>query len=428
MGPSSWSTCIRSALHYGRHNVGKVALLTVTTGSAIAFATYLRRQVSVMADTIHGERLQGARKLQTVFMSNSQSICTAFRNLLPKLRSLLSNSAAIDTSHALSRLRERPTDLAEKHALWQQVKVSSITHLASSVYLTALLYSFLSLQMNLLARYNMLEDVLGAPVQALPGGPLAPSTSKAFLDLVLRVVLDETRVCRIVQRIERIVTNVTADMSLGTMPSIDEIEKVVGTVLTKAWSAAQDESEHVQLDDDGSDSRDEPGFVDVPLSVMVHECLFDDMGSDCEHNEQNRSDANYVWLIGECLDLCEVLDFNGFVYNNMLVSLSFVMWRMRKDMETADGYKPVPYARLLARFTSTASTVMTCNVSETRNESFDEGSIGTAIAEKDNMDRWLRKDELATHFGASVFLSGEKDSSGNMSDNSLRTGMTAPIV
>lgn len=402
---------MRSVIQYGRHNLGKVALFTVTTGGVVAAATYLRRQVSYVNDTVHAERLEGARKLQSVFMSNSQSICAAFRNLLPKLRYLLAECAAVDTSVALSRLRERPSDPGEKHALWQQVKLASITHLCSAVYLTALLYSFLSLQMNLLARYNVTDDALFAPVQTLPAGPLTAGSSKCFLDLVLRVVLDEHRVDHIVKRMEQMVQSATADINLGDTPSMEEIENLLSKILNNAWNGTQN------CENDGEH------FPDMSLSAMLHECLFDDVGRDCENREQTNSDVNYSWLIGECLDLCEVLDFNSVVHGNIMVCLSYVMWRMRNDMETEDGYKLTSFARLLARFSSMASTVMTCQAPSSPADPNNETAGGAIVSPtgtgNDCLDRWLCKDGMGTHFAASVFLSGEKESSVGMSDQSF---------
>lgn len=404
----SLSGYLRSGLSFARRNAGKIAMVTVAAGTAVAVTTYFKRQANAVSAAIHSERTQGARKLRAVFVANSQSICTAFRNLLPNLRMLVSECTPVDTSRALGRLRERPADLAEKQALWQQVKIASITHLASSIYLTALLYSFLSLQMNLLARYNMPEDTLEAPVQPLPGGPLSANASKAFLDLVLQVVLNQNQVSLAVHRIECVVRASTSDLDLAQTPSMDEVEDLYTTILNRSWSDAQ-------CTDNGEDGGNQTDFINAfgeqngtSLSAMLHEWLFDEVGGQRGIIGENNSDINYVWLIGEFLDLCEVLNFNNFVLNNTMVVRDFVMRRMRDNVTDGDTCKRSTYARLLARFSSMASTVLSCREQFAGNESSQEGDAIPMVS-RDNLDRCIAEDEVGTYFAASVFLSGEKE-------------------
>lgn len=395
---------IRNGLSFARRNAGKIALFSLATGTIVAASTYFRRQARAVSAAIHAERLQGARKLRTVFLSNSLSICTAFRNLLPNLRGLVTACESVDTSQALGRLRERPADLAEKHTLWQTVKVASITHFASSIYLTALLYSFLSLQMNLLARYNMPDETLDAPVQPLPGGPLSATTSKSFLDLVLHTVLNQRSVNLVVCRIERVVQSITQDMDLTETPCMYDIENLFTCILNKSWNDAQ----YMPQDDEKKDEQVRSESANnVSLSAMLHGWLFDDIGKHRNEDADDLSNVNYVWLVGELLDLCEVLDFNQYVYNNMTVVCNYVMRQLRNDVDLGEVSKRPTFARLLARFSSMASMLLSPR------GSLDGQSESYPMAGRDGLDRCIAEDELGAYFAASVFLSGEKDKPGS---------------
>lgn len=403
----------QSFSQYIRRNRGKIAIIAVSAGAAFAAVAYLRRLETIakahssllsIGDDVQRERLEGGRRLRQTYQSNLQSIRRAFCTLLPNLRALIAATDAVQTARALERLRERPSDLAEKQALWQVVKNASLTHLVSAIYTTALLYSFLSLQLNLLARYSLGEDALHASVQSLPAGPLSSASSKRYLDIALRVVLDPSHISDVVSHIQNTVSSATIDLDLAHTPSVDELQELLQSITTEAWNGG------VQHKNGGTTNENSPSRsfssahynVNAPLSQKLRQWLSDDITRDCRNSTLD--DKNYEWLVGETLDLCEVLDFNSIVYNNTMVVCACVVHRLRQDVElTNQAAKAPTFARLFARFTSLATTTLSYH------ESADGSDAVTPAVDEDTVDRWLVKDEAATHFGASVFLSGERD-------------------
>lgn len=409
----------RSIFQYARRNRGKIAIITVSAGAAIAVVTYLRRLetiakthaslASIGDDSVQNERREGGRRLHQAYQSNLQSIRRAFCTLLPNLRALIAATDAVQTARALGRLRERPSDLAEKQALWQVVKNASLTHLISAIYTTGLLYSFLSLQLNLLARYSLSGDALHAPVQSLPSGPLSSTSSKRYLDLALRVVLDPSHVSDIVTRIQRVVSSATIDFDLAHTPSVDELHNLLQSIIDMAWSGEEEQGGNGETENEDSLSRSSSSTqcnTGAPLNQNLQQWLFEDVAQDCHsHNDSASRDKNYEWLVGETLDLCEVLDFSSIVYNNTMVVCACVVHRLRRDVEpTSQTAKAPTFARLFARFSSLATTVLSY-----RENPNGDNAIITSVADDDTVDQWLIKDEAASHFGASVFLSGERD-------------------
>lgn len=409
----------RSFSQYVRRNRGKIAFITVSAGAAIAAVTYLRRLetitkndaslASIGDDSVQNERREGGRRLHQAYQSNLQSIRRAFCTLLPNLRALIAATDAVQTARALGRLRERPSDLAEKQALWQAVKNASLTHLISAIYTTALLYSFLSLQLNLLARYSLSGDALNAPVQSLPSGPLSSTSSKRYLDLALQVALDPSHISDIVTRIQSVVSSATINLDLTHTPSAGELHNLLQSIINKAWSGEEEHGGNGETDNQDSLSRSSSGTqcnTSTPLNQNLQQWLFEDVAQHCHpHISSASSDKNYEWLVGETLDLCEVLDFNSIVYNNTMVVCAYVVNRLQRDVEpTSQTTAKAPtFARLFARFSSLATTVLSYH------ENPDGDNAITSVADDDTVDQWLIKDETASHFGASVFLSGERD-------------------
>lgn len=425
-----------------------MALFTVTAGTAIAVSTYFRRQVDAINESMNAERVQGALRHRLIFVSNSHSIRHAFRNLLPTLRSLIADCEHVDTSRALTRLRERPSDLAVKQELWQQVKTASLTHLLTSVYMSALLYGFLTLQMNLLARYNVpgAERDARHGMQALPGGSLASPTSKRFLDLVLILVLDGSIVRQVAACVQRAVLQLTADFDLAHTPNVEEVDALLRSILMRAWEGTPSApsgttlaGDHIatnghQIDDADKSRYDEGKSGNVhsesegkchSLRDTLRQSLFEDMAQQCSRGVNERIqngantrsfDANYAWLVCESLDLCEVLDFSQLVLSTAHVVTSFAVDRMRNDVENGINGKAQTFARLMARFSSMGSTVVTSR----EGDAGDDCDGGDGMQTED-VDQWLLWDQGIKDFGASVFVSGEKDGS------SMSNGLTMDL-
>lgn len=368
-----------------------------------------------MNDALHAERLVGAKRLRSVFTSNSESIRTAFQNLLPNLRTLIAASPCVATASILARLRERPSN-SEKHSLWQRLMIASITHIISSIYLTALLHSFLTLQMNVLARYNLPDDVAdGAPPWQLPSGPLASTTSKSFLDLTLLVALNKEHINSVISHIERVVKSKAASIDLASTPSTEELSTLFTEILEKSWNdpTSSEHSEH------GREEEEEEieASINPSLSSLMQSWLYDQVGAHCGDIHPLNKDNNYKFLVGELLDLCEVLDFNQYVLNNAYVARDFVMRRLWNEIDSEEVTKRPTFARLLARFGSLATLLLShrkqapSDVDGATVSPSDNGLSSNVRADADDVDYWLAKNDVGMYFAASVFLSGERDTS-----------------
>lgn len=391
---SAWvPTSVQSGLRFARRNGGKIALFTLATGSAIAAATYMRRQFRAVNESLEVERAEGARKLRAVFIANSQTVRSAFRALLPVARDILAGADRVDSSIYITKLRAKPKDRKEKQELWEKVKLASVTHLVSAVYIAAVLHSILSLQMNLLARYT--NSSLDAPVQALPSG-LSAATSKRFLDLARKNLLDRSRVDSIVGRIEQIVKVQAQSIGLTERVGIVDIERLCTNVLigieTDVPKCDTDE------DSDGTGERTK----DAPLS-SPQQWLFSGDDDDPDTSASVGPDSNYEWLVQESLDLCEILGFSGVVFSNASAVLSYALSDVKEEMSMSETR--LPFAHLLPRL-----DVMAARIFPKTKTDDDEGKddIGPGLIETD-LEVMLSGAEESARFAASVFLSGEKE-------------------
>lgn len=375
-----------------RRNSGKIALFALASGSAIAAATYMRRQMRVVDESLEVERTTGARKLRAVFMANSQTVRSAFRALLPIVKDILSGMDRVNASQYVAKLREKrekPFSRKEKQELWDKVKVASVTHLMSSTYIMAVLYGALALQMNLLARYT--NSNLDAPVQALPSGTLSAVTSKNFLDLARKNLLESKRVDFITQRIEEIVKIHVQDTGLAERLSHIDIECLCANILGA-------------LEADGLLEENERGSVTDELPAVdnlgsAHHWLFR-YGDSLSNTPASISrDANYEWLVQESLDLCEVLDFNGVVFNSASSVLSFALADFRDEM--SNEQKELPFAHILPRFEGMVQRILPA--------AKDDNENGVPVLVESDLEGILSSGEESARFAASVFLSGEKE-------------------
>lgn len=389
-----WLPSVQSALRFARRNAGKIALFTVAAGSAIAATTYIRRQISAVDESMQQERAEGARRLRAAFIANTNTVKAAFCALLPLAREVLLNTEQINSSAYIERLRSKPKDRAEKQELWEKVKLSSLTHLVSAIYIVALLHSFLLLQMNLLARYT--NSSPNAPVQSLPAGQLTGDTSKRFLDLSRARILARGRVDAIVRRVEELVQSNMQDVSLAKRISLSDVEGI----LTNILGAIEAEKSHGDGDDEGNLSAG----CDNPL-ISVHIWLLNDSdgSQDSADGTASVTDRNLEWLVQESLDLCEVLDFQGVVESSTYIVLAHALSCLREQLDP--NVPQLPYAQFLARFDRVASELFA-----TVNENGDEENVSETLSPLQGLGRSLSESEDSARFGASVFLSGEKES------------------
>lgn len=399
----SWlPSYVRSGLSFARRNGGKIALFTMAAGSALAATAYMRRQLTAVNASVEHERIEGARRLRAVFVANSQTVKAAFCSLIPLAREVLLASEQVNSASYVEQLRNKPKGRAEKRGLWEEVKVASITHLVSAVYIAALLHSFLLLQMNLLARYT--NSNLDAPVQPLPRGALSSATSKRYLDLSRSQILRSEKVKVIVQRIKDLVRSNTQTISLTERIGIEDVECVLANILGTM------EAEKSPLENTRSATDHGDGVKKDPLQSVHIWLLSDCIASGANEDQQTGDrDLNFEWLVQESMDLCDVLDFQGLVESSMYSALAHALSCLKEDLGPDEP--ELPFAHFLARFDRLGSDILSTS---NRNSETDDG-LGIEIKSL-GLDQPLSETEDCARFAASVFLSGEKERSDGSND------------
>ena len=392
MSRSLTSSYFRSGLSYIRRHAGKIAFITLATTGAVAAASYMRKQVHAVNQSIETERVEGARRLRLVFVKNNKMICSAFRVLLPKIGALLDSSEAVDVHEQLEKLRQKPKNKDEKQKLWNHVKEASITHLIASVYLLSLLYSLLALQMNLLARYAHVN--VDAPVQSLPSGSLQTKTSKRFLELTRKNLLNSDQILRLITSIKSIVRTHVSKMNLTAMTSIDDVKDMCRNIL-----------QDLHLDKEST--QEESVAADDPLSETMDNSLWDWALRDenLNEDEDDANDLDYEFLIHEAIDLGEVLDFGELITHNSCITLSYALNCLKQDLELSQKKNPLPFAHLFAHFSDIGSRLL----SDPMIEQKDEETTTIIDGELSELETRLSEDLHTSRFAACVFLSGEKE-------------------
>lgn len=389
----------QSGLRFARRNSAKIVLFTIAAGAAVTAATYMRRQLAVVNESLASERAEGARKLRVIFVGNMHAVRATFRALLPVMASSLGNVRALDSSECLVRLRERP-GLAEREQLFGTLRVAAVTRLASTVYIVSVFYCVLSLQMNLIARY--FNANLDAPVQALPSGLLSDLTSKRFLDVARSKLLRPHCIDSIVRQIEQVVRVHVEGIGLTERVGLAEVECLFVNILCDIGTKG------MNFEIAGSSASDSD--TDVPTTPKpLQQWLFENGLYECDADGGEREDANYKWLLTESLDLCEILDFNSVVQSTTKDVLSYAMSELKEVLFSRESEcTSRPFAHFFARFEGVASDMF--KVSD-NNDGDDR--VSTSVPK---LERVLSEAQDCARFSASVFLSGEKESEQQQTD------------
>lgn len=352
---SANSTHFTSLMRFVRRNSGRLTFLTLTAGGLVVAYRYFRTQMNTVNSTLEAERVAGARSLRAVFLANKNTIQKAYMALLPEIGAILSACESIDCSAILKRLRERPP-LQEKASLWERLKIASVTHLVTAIFLIVTVHVTISMQINLLARYS--AYYADAPVQSLPSGDLQPSTSKSFLDLCRRV-LSNTDVDGLTKQVEAEVRANVKDVKLTAVYDAQRVE----CLLSNCIRGLSEESKMHSL------SRLPEYWFRNELRTL---------------REESEREKNLDWLLEESLDLCECLDVSEVVESSSFDVVHHLCEQLGQEM-TNGSAKGLPFAHLLARFEKLSKSLFT-------------GEIENVV----------RDNESGVQFAACVFLSGEK--------------------
>lgn len=392
---NSFSICrsLRSGLRFSRRHSTKIALFTLTAGAAVAFAAYLRSQLAAVNASLESHRIAGARNLRLIFLSNVNAVRLAFRPLMAVSSEVFQQIPMVDSTVYLQPLRTGVVkDRAEKRQLWEGVKVAAVTRLISSVYVVAIVYAVLCLEMNLVARYT--NSTTEAPIQGLPAGRLRETTVKTFLEQVKGRLLALDCVQHMVTRVEKLVRRDISRIPLTERLALRDVQYLFVSVLNEVSKPECDET-------GGSDGTDD-GAKGLAVQVLQTWVL---VGGNSPRDVDFAAvtDPNLDWLIKESLDLCEILEFDRVVQANAGVVLNSVMSWLKDDVFDGDNSseKRVPFAQLFARFDALAVRLLREANQDSGGHESGEGSGG--------LDKVLAESEHSAQFAASVFLSGEKE-------------------
>ncbi|CAN8077256.1 unnamed protein product [Agarophyton chilense] len=341
-------------MRFVRRNSGRLTFLSLTAGGLVAAYSYFRSQMNTVNSSIEAERAAGARSLRAIFLSNKNTVRTAYVALLPDLGAILAACENIECSAVLGRLRERPGS-QEKALLWEKLKIASTVHLVSAIFLASTVYATVSLQINLLARYT--GYYADAPVQSLPGGDLQSNTSRRFLALCRRV-LTPVNIEEIAEKVERAIRETVKEVRLTAVYDVQRVECLLANCV-RAVHDGEEKNRISRLPENWFRTETEP--------------------------EEEETDCNLHWLYEESLDLCDCLDVCGVIENYCFAAVRFVCEKLSDEMSSGSS-KGLPFAHLLARFEKVSKALF-----------FGE------------IERSLRNNEFGVHFAACVFLSGEKE-------------------
>eukprot|EP00177_Eucheuma_denticulatum_P007662 GFKZ01013941.1.p1 GENE.GFKZ01013941.1~~GFKZ01013941.1.p1 ORF type:complete len:442 (-),score=56.47 GFKZ01013941.1:701-2026(-) len=403
---NSFSICrsLRSALRLSRRHSKKIAFFTLTAGAAVALATYIRSQLAAVNASLENHRIAGARNLRLIFLSNVNAIRLAFRPLMAVAAEVFQLIPMVDSTVYLQPLqRGVVTDRVEKRQLWEGIKVAAVTRLISSVYVVAIVYAVLCLEMNLIARYT--SSTTEAPIQGLPAGRLQETTVKTFLERVKARLLAVDCVQHMVAKVEKLVRRDVSQTPLTMRLTLFDVQSLFEKVLAKV---GEPESGEIG----GSVGTD-----DVPKGLAVQVLQTRVLAGDDSQPEVDCSvarDPNLDWLLKESLDLCEILEFDRVVQGNADAVLKCVMSWLKADVFDGENSseKTVPFATLFARFDALAVRLL--REASQDSEDHDSGVGGPGL------DKVLAESEYSAQFAASVFLSGEKERERPQSQSSDR--------
>lgn len=403
---------------YVARNKRRVALFSMASVGAAAALVYARRQYSAMTAAIDAERVSGARSLRAVYAASRRTVESTLRALLGPGRERVFACDASNPDALVARLKAM-TDGAEKRETWELLKVTAIVRLVVSVYYIVAVYTVLLLQVNLVARYSTAD--VDAPIANLEGGRLELESKQRFLSVARRRLFEEGGIEGLVALVEQAAAEVVGPVRLTEKVGPDDVRTLLRRICRRVESrcglrAGADDGLDGPADSVAAQSSDRQVLnASWLLTVPADGGSAHDGGQVCG--------SNVRLLVDECLDLCDVLDYDALVRTNVdalmdvaggLVDAS--LW----GVSSADGGGKVAFAPVIAKIANVSKTVL--GTAERRRGS--ERLSLEACAPADVAGHGTQMDgpfvdallQVAScdAFGAAVFLSGERSAaSGN---------------
>lgn len=408
------------ALGYIRRNKQRVALMSTAFACTAGAVVYARQQYNAMTAALDAERVNGARGLRAVYLASRRTVESTLRALLVPGRDRV---FACDASNpdALVDFLKTVKDEAEKRQTWDTLKIAAIVRLVSSVYYLVEIYLILLVQVNLVARYSTAD--VDAPIQELARAKLDLETKQKFLSVARRRLFEDGGIERLVAVVEEATTEVVGPVRLTERVGPDDVRNLLRRIcrLVEAKSATA-VAGHSELPTDGPDAGSGISRADTDvlsarwLLTASTNLLCTEEGSEGDDDDLN---ANVMFLLDECLDLCDVLQHDVALRTSVdalmdvaggLVDAS--LW----GISSAESGGKVAFAPVIARIANVsklvldggqralakkrASREMTVSAEQLCVDRPADGPFVDALLEVSACDA----------FGAAVFLSGERSS------------------
>lgn len=397
-----------SGVRYVRQNRRRVALISVGGFVTAAAALYVRQQYRSLTRVFDEERSRGAQALRSVYTGSRRTIEETLRRLLAPGRQRISSCSGADPDSLLVAAR-KASDSAEKRELFEKAKIATFVRLIASIYYAVTLYGVLLVQVNLIARYSSSDA--DAPVEALPGGVLTLETKQAFLALARCRLFEEGGVQNLVAIVSEAAEEIVGPVSLRRETGPDDLRALLRTVChvverRTGLGLEAEYSTRQRLSGMGLDSH----TLDPHYLMSKSQ---DDWQTAC-----GSDDANLRHLMIEAQDLCDELDYCGFVRAAVDVMLDATGGMVDGFVWGVSPGKKVPFASVIAKLAHVSRDVLGTGAMSTADASQAEGETacnGDDSADDSGYMSALLHAAAGDRLGAAVFLSGEKSTTGSHS-------------
>jgi hypothetical protein len=390
----------RTSLRYARRNSHKVVLVSIVSVSAAAAVLYARRQYVAITEALDAERSHGARSLRAVYGASRRTVDATLRALLRPGRERVFSCRAANPDLLVARLKTELSG-AEKKQTWEQLKVAAFVRLVVSVYYVVIVYVVLLVQVNLVARYSTAD--VDAPIEGLGSGELGLESKQRFLSLARRRLFEDGGIELLTDMVAEATEDVVGPVKLSAKVGADDVRDMLRDVCRLVNSRGG-------LFNVTSDRDLDAGNREQPLVLTARWLMAD--------GDATAEDESVQLLVNEVMDLCEALGFETLIQSSvdalMDVAGAIVdgyVW----DMSGAERGGKVALAPIVAKVANTSHEVLVgdreVSLGATNGELLGLQSESESLADSPFVGALLQLSACQI-FGAGVFLSGERDSSG----------------
>jgi hypothetical protein len=392
-----------ASLRSAQRNKRKLLLISMASVGAAAAIVYARRQYAAIREAMDAERSIGALSLRSVYVASRRTVDSTLRALLRPGRERVFACAAANPDALVAKLK---TDLtgAEKKQVWERLKIAAIVRLVVSIFYVVIVYAILLVQVNLVARYSTSDS--DAPIEELDGGELSLESKQRFLSLARRRLFEEGGIEALTALVAEATEEVIGPVKLTAKVGPDDMRDMLRNVCRLVEIRGK-------LDGTGTSQRDNgPDYNERPQVFSAHWLL--------SGGGESGEDENVCQLVNESLDLCEALDYESLVQSSVDTLMDVAgglvdgyVWGMSSE----ENNGKVAFAPVVAKVANVSRQILMgerydSTVGPSNLSVLDEFNVTEGQTDGPFVGALLHL-STCEMFGAGVFLSGERDDSGN---------------